>query len=177
LNFTSEHLLQRNQLDYAIDGVVIRRGRFLGIDVRLLDLTRGTQPVWSERFELRADELHRLNEIVTARVVGSIDPVILFIEGQPNRRDHYGATGLLLLAMPLFYSMDREKFERAGTLIHRALEVDPGNAMALAWAAFWRISLVGQGWTQDIAGTLATAERLCLKAIEIDPDNPEALGI
>src|SRR5262249_23105613 len=177
VSFTSEDLLQRNQLDYAVDGMVMKRGRMLQIDFRLLDLTCGTQPVWSERFELPAGELHRLNETVTGRVVASIDPVIFFIEGQPNRREHYGATGLLFLAMPLFYSMDREKFERAGTLIHRALEIDPGNAMALAWAAFWRISLVGQGWTQDIAGTLATAERLCLKAIEIDPDNPEALGI
>ena len=176
-NFTSEDLLQRRQLDYAVDGAVSRRGRLLRIDVRLLDLTHRSQPVWSERFELPVDELYRLNEIVTGRVVGSIDPVILFIEGQPNRRDHYGATGLLFLAMPLFYSMDREKFERAGTLIHRALEVDPQNAMALAWAAFWRISLVGQGWAHDITATLATAERLSLKAIEIDPYNAEALGI
>jgi TolB-like protein/cytochrome c-type biogenesis protein CcmH/NrfG len=177
VNFTSEDFLQRRQLDYAVDGVVSRRGRLIQVDVRLLDLTRLTQPVWNERFELPAIELHRLNEMVTGRVVGSIDPVILFIEGQPNRREHYGATGLLLLAIPLLYSMDRGKFERAGTLIHRALEIDPQNAMALAWAAFWRISLVGQGWAQDIAETLATAETLCLKAIEIDPDNAEALGI
>jgi TolB-like protein/Flp pilus assembly protein TadD len=177
VNFTSEDLLQRERLDYAIDGVVSRRGRFIHIDVRLLDLTRCTQPVWNERFELRAGELHRLNEMVTGRVVGSIDPVILHIEGQPNRRESYGATGLLLLAIPLLYSMDRKKFERAGTLIHRALEIDPQNAMALAWAAFWRISLVGQGWAQDIAGTLAAAETLCLKAINIDPDNAQALGI
>jgi TolB-like protein len=177
VNFTSEDFLQRRQLDYAVDGVVSRHGRLIQVDVRLLDLTRGTQPVWSERFELPAIELHRLNEMVTGRVVGSIDPVILFIEGQPNRRENYGATGLLLLAIPLLYSMDRSKFERAGTLIHRALEIDPRNAMALAWAAFWRISLVGQGWAQDIAETLATAETLCLKAIQIDPDNAEALGI
>jgi len=177
VHFTSEDFLQRNELDYVVDGVVSRRGRFIHIDVRLLDLTRCTQPVWNERFELPTAELHRLNEMVTARVVGSIDPVILHIEGRPNRRERYGATGLLLLAIPLLYSMDRKKFERAGTLIHRALEIDAQNAMALAWAAFWRISLVGQGWTHDIAGTLADAESLCLKAINVDPDNAEALGI
>src|SRR6202040_274446 len=78
VNFTSEDFLQRRQLDYAVDGVVSRRGRLIQVDVRLLDLTRLTQPVWSERFELPAIELHRLNEMVTGRVVGSIDPVILF---------------------------------------------------------------------------------------------------
>jgi TolB-like protein len=177
VSFSSDHLLQRKQLDYVIDGVVSRSGRLIRIQVRLLDLIQDTQPVWTEEFELPANGLHRLNEMVTGRVVCNIDPIILFIEGQPNRREHYGATGLLLLAIPLLYSMERDKFEHAGELIHRAMEIDPRNAMALAWAAFWRISLVGQGWAQDIAAILATAETLCLKAIEIDPDNAEALGI
>jgi tetratricopeptide (TPR) repeat protein len=176
VNFTSTDFLQRN-LDYAVDGVVTRRGRLIEVKVRLLDLTRRTQPVWSERFELEARELHRLNEMVTGRVVCKIDPIILYIEGQPNRREHYGATGMLLLAMPLLFSMERPKFERAGALIHQAMEIDPHNAMAPAWAACWHLTRVGQGWAQDLAAALATAETLCLKAIEIDPDNADALGI
>jgi len=176
-NYTGEDLLHRKELDYAVDGLVSRQGRLIQIDVRLLDLARRTQPVWSERFELPTFELHRLNEMVTERVVGSVDPVSLFIEGQPNQREHYGATGLLLLAIPLLHTMEREKFERAGVLIHRAMEIDPKNALAPAWAALWHITRVGQGWTQDVVGTLATAETLCLRAIEIDPDNAEALGI
>jgi len=177
VNFASEDLLQRKHLDYAVDGIVRNNGNRFQISVRLLDLTRGTQPVWSDHFELAVGELHRLNELVVGRVVGSIDPVILFIEGQPKRREHYGATGMLLLAIPLFYSMERKKFEQAGVLIHQALDIDPENAMALAWAALWRMARVGQGWEQDIAGNLATAESLCLKAMRIDPDNAEALGI
>jgi TolB-like protein len=174
--FTSEDFLQRKDLDYAVDGVVSRRGRLIQINVRLLDLTQRTQPVWSERFELEAGELHRLNEMVTGRIVGNIDPVSLLIEGQPNRREHYGATGLLLLAIPLLFSMERGKFERAGTLIHRAIDIDPQNAMALAWAACWHLTRVGQGWAQDLPGALATAEALCRKAMAIEPDNAEALG-
>jgi TolB-like protein/tetratricopeptide (TPR) repeat protein len=177
VNFTSEDFLQRSQFDYAVDGAVIRHGRSIELTVRLLDLTRRTQPVWSERFELEACELHRLNEMVTGRVVAKIDPIILFIEGQPNRREHYGATGLLLLALPLVFSMDRAKFKRAGELIHQAMEIDPGNAIALAWAAWWHLTRVGQGWAQDLSAALATAESLCLKSIEIDSDNAEALGI
>jgi TolB-like protein len=177
VNFTSEDFLQRNELDYAVDGLIIRHEESMEIKVRLLDLTRRTRPVWSERFELKARELHRLNEMVTGRVVSNIDPIILYIEGQPNRREHYGATGLLLLALPLVFSMDRVKFKRAGELIHQAMEIDPQNAVALAWAAWWHLTRVGQGWAQDLAAALATAESLCLKSIEIDSDNAEALGI
>ncbi len=177
VHFTSEDLLHGSQLDYIVDGVVTRHGRLIEINVRLLDLTRGTQPAWSERFELPPSELHRLNEMVTDRVVGTIDPVVLFIEGQPNRRENYGATGLLLLAIPLLNSVERTKFERAGVLIHQALEMDPQNAMALAWAACWHLTRVDQGWAQDLAGTLDIAETLCRKAMAIDPANAEALGM
>jgi tetratricopeptide (TPR) repeat protein len=177
LNFANADFLHRNDIDYAIDGRVGRHGQSMAIDIRLLNLTRPIQPVWSERFELQTSELHRLNEIVTGRVVGSIDPVILFIEGQPNRREHYGATGLLLLALPLLHSMEREKFERAGELINQAMVIDSGNGMARAWAALWHIAHVVQGWAHNAAESLAVAETLSLQAIEIDPGNAEALGI
>jgi TolB-like protein len=176
-NLNNGAFLEREDLDYAVDGIVNRHDRVIDVNVRLVDLTRGTQPLWSERFELRASELHRLNEMVTGRVVGSIDPVSLFIEGQPNRRQNYGATGLLLLATPLLHSMEREKFERAGVLIHQAMQIAPNDAMAPAWAALCHFVRLGQGWAHDIPWTLATAETLSRKAIEIDPDNPEALGI
>src|SRR2546426_3830405 len=43
------------------------------------------------------------------------------------------------------YSMEQAKFEEAGRLIQRALEIDPNDAMALAWAAYWEMWHVGQG--------------------------------
>jgi TolB-like protein len=176
-NLTNGAFLEREDLDYAVDGVVHRHDRVIEVTVRLVDLTRGTQPLWSERFELRASELHRLNEMITGRVVASIDPVTLFIEGQPNHRPRYGATGLLLLAIPLLYSMEREKFERAGVLIHQAMRIAPHDAMAAAWAALCHFVRVGQGWAHDIPWALATMETLAIKAMQIDPDNSEALDV
>jgi tetratricopeptide (TPR) repeat protein len=101
----------------------------------------------------------------------------LFIEGQPQRRESYGATGLLLLAIPLIYSMERKKFWRAGDLIERALGMEPDNAMAVTLAAYWHLWHIGQGWTPDVARTTSTVEKMCLKALELDPDNSEAMGI
>ncbi len=173
----SENLLQRKELDYVVDGALSSNGEKFQISVRLLDLAQYARPVWSDRFELAVGQLHQLDELVTARIVGQIDPVILFIEGQPARREHYGSTGLLLLAIPLMYSMEREKYEEAGRLINRALEIDPENAMVAAWAAHWQVFYVGQGWTDDPAQALATAQKLALKAIKLDPDNAEAMGI
>jgi DNA-binding SARP family transcriptional activator/TolB-like protein len=169
--------LRSSDLDYVVDGALSGNGKQYQISVRLLDLTRYASPVWSDRFELQTDELHKVDEMVTAKIVGRIDPVILFIEGQPKRRENHGATGLLLRAIPMIYSMERARFEEAGRLIKRALEIDPNDAMALAWAAYWEMWHVGQGWTADPVATLAIAEGYCLRAMKIDPDNAEALGI
>jgi len=169
--------LRRKELDYVVDGNLRRTGDRLQISVQLLEVVPDTKPVWSDRFELALDELHLLDERVTARIVGRIDPVILFIEGQPRRRDRYGATGLLLRAIPLMYSMQRDKYEEAGGLIRQAMEIDPENAMAAAWAAHWQVFHVGQGWAPDGAQALAVAQAHALRAIQLDPDNAEALGI
>jgi DNA-binding SARP family transcriptional activator/TolB-like protein len=173
----SKNIFQRDALDYAVDGTVTKKGQRYHVGVQLLDFTRGTRPVWSDRFELEIAELHRLNELVTARIVGSIDPVILFIEGQPKRRERHGAAGLLFLAIPLIYSMERGKFQEAGDLIQRALGIEPDNSMAVTLSAYWHLWHVGQGWTTDSGKTLSTVESLCLRAIELDPENSEAMGI
>jgi DNA-binding SARP family transcriptional activator len=176
LALISEESLRPNELDYVIDGAISGDGEKYQINVRLLDLTKYASPVWSERFELGVNELYRLDEVV-APIVGRIDPLILFIEGQPKRRDKAGATSLIMQAMPMIYSWEREQFEKAGDLIDQALCIEPNNAMVLAWAAHWRMSHVGQAWTKNPARELERAEELCLKAIKIDPDNAEALGI
>jgi len=173
----SEDILRQKELDYVVDGAISGDGRRFEISVRLLDVTQSACPVWSDRFELSIDELHRLDERVTARIVGRIDPVILFIEGQPKRRKQQGGTGLLLRAMPLMHSMERGKYEQAGELINRALKEDPDYAMILAWAAHWQVYHVGQGWSPNPRRAFTTAQRYALSAIRLDPENAEALGI
>jgi TolB-like protein len=177
IRFLDERQLRSMDLGYVVDGTVSSNGKYIRISVRLMDLAEYAQPVWNEHFSLATGELHRLNELVTARIVESIDPIILFIEGQPKRREHYGATGLLLLAVPLIFSMEREKYEEAGRLIDRALDIEPDSAMVAAWAAYWHLFYAAQRWTQDIAQTRAVAQYHALRAIRLDPDNAEALGI
>jgi DNA-binding SARP family transcriptional activator len=147
--------LSRNEyagLDYVVEGAISGRGKKLQITVQLLELVgrAQAQPVWSERFNIALSQLHRLDELVTVRIVARIDPVILHIEGQPKRRERYGATGLLLQAIPMIFSMERKQYEEAGQLIHRALSLEPNNAAAEAWAAHWHLFYLGQGWADDV---------------------------
>jgi DNA-binding SARP family transcriptional activator len=172
--FVTDVPVLRNELDYVLDGAVSSSGDSSQISVRLLDLRRYATPVWSDRFDLSNGDLHTFDEIIT-RIVGRIDPVILFIEGR--RAGSFGATGLLLRAIALIYSMEREKYEEAGRLLDRAVEMEPDNAKVAAWAAHWNVFYVGQGWTQNVAQSFITAQEHALRAIKADPENAEALGI
>ena len=49
--------------------------------------------------------------------------------------------------------------------------------MAVTLSAYWHLWHVGQGWTSDNAKTFSTVESLCLRAIELDAENSNALGI
>src|SRR5262249_20821149 len=80
---------KHKELDYIVDGALTGDGKQFQITVRLLDLTAYASPVWSDRLELPIGQLHRLDEMVTARIVARIDPVILYIEGRQKRREHY----------------------------------------------------------------------------------------
>jgi DNA-binding SARP family transcriptional activator/TolB-like protein len=175
--FVGDHRHEHGDFDYVVDGAISGQGSYFQISVRLLDLADRVRPVWSERFDVALSELHRLDELVTTRIVARIDPVILYIEGQPKRRERYGATGLLLLAIPMIFSMERKKCEEAGRLISRALGLEPDNAMVEAWAAHWHLFYVGQGWTRDIEKAFAAVQQHALRAITLDPDNAEASGI
>jgi DNA-binding SARP family transcriptional activator len=173
----SRDLLAGKQLHYIVDGHLTGNDRLFQISVRLLDVTQDARPVWSDRFELAAEALDQVNDLITAPVVARIDPVILFMEGQRKRPPRSGITSLVLQAIPLLYSLDREKYEEAGRLISQALEADPENAMAAAWGAHWQVFYVGQGWAADPGQAVETAQELAIRAIRLDPENAEALGI
>ena len=166
-------LIHRNGLDFVIDGALSGAGNVQRVDVRMLEMTQYAAPIWSDRITVAAEESYRVDE-VTARIVARIDPVIAFI--QP-KREGQGATALLRRAIPLMYSMKREKYEEAGALLQRAIDEDPGNAKAAAWGAYWQVFHVGQGWATNQEQAFATAERLARTAVEIDPEDAEALGI
>jgi tetratricopeptide (TPR) repeat protein len=110
-------------------------------------------------------------------VVARIDSVILFIEGQQREGKPLDADNLVLKAIPLMYSMERDRYETAGRLIADALRADDSNANLLAWAAFWQVWYVGQGWAADPAQALAIAQDRAVRAIRLDPQNAEATGI
>lgn len=164
-----------DEIDYVIDGVVSGMGESRQISVRLLNLTIDKAPVW-----LREVSPHRVNELITG-IVQEIDPVSLLISNRvkplAKTRAQRRANELLLRAIPLMYSMQRDRYELASQHLRDAMEEDPENARVTAWAAYWHVFHVGQRWAADPEASNRQASALAARALQIDPNNAEALGI
>jgi tetratricopeptide (TPR) repeat protein len=172
-----EAFLRSKGWHYAVDGNLISGADKVSISIRLLDIGQDIRPVWSDRFELATDMMDQLHDRVVAPVVARIDPVILFIEGQQAIQRRSGATRLVMQALPVFFVMHRGPFEKAGDLLSEALRIDPQNAKAAAWKAFWHVFHTGQGWAVDPRSSLEEAQELAQRAIRNDPENAEAYAI
>lgn len=175
--FLSDVELRRKDLDYVIDGSVSCSRGVYRISVRLLDLTTDAKPVWSEKFNLPVDRLDLLDETVTAVIAAQIDPVIIYIEGPKKLNEDDDALGCVMRALPLLHTMERPKYEEAGRLIERALELEPDNAVVLSWAAYWHIYYAGQNWSDNEERHSAIALDYARRATQADQTNAEALAI
>ena len=168
---------QTDYLEYILEGAVSCDGNRVQVNVRLIDLTDCARMLWSRRFIVQLGKLQDWSNQLAEHVIAYLDPVTMFFDGHPRRRKRYGADALLLFAIPLMASMERRKYEQAGKLIGRALELEPDNGMAAAWAAFWQVIYFGQGWTQNLVKASAIAQVRARTALALKPDDAETLAI
>jgi adenylate cyclase len=160
-----------------VEGAVFSERGLAQLTVRVVDLGDCARTLFSKRFAIPAGKLTHWSQVVAWEIVAGIDPVTWFSDGRPQRRPRNGANELLLAAIPLISSMERRKFEDAGRLIDRALEFEPDNALAAAWAAFWQTIYFGQGWTQNFTKASAIAQVRARTAILLCPDDSQTLAM
>ncbi len=169
---------QNPEVDYVLGGALSLSDGQVRVSVQLLSVEEGLRPLWGEHFEAKRIEPTEFQAQVVARIVGRLGPILVFVEGRrAAENDEADGTALWLRAIPLMYSLEREKYEQAGALLERALGADPNNAMVAAWSAYWQVYHVGQGWTDDAQRAFETADAMCVRAMRLDPENAEAMGI
>ena len=91
--------------------------------------------------------------------------------GEPTAFD------LTLRAIPAIYRLEPAGFHLAGELLAAAASIEPGNAAALAWWAYWHLFLVGQAWAKDAGRATLRAGELAERAVTLDPGDARALTL
>jgi len=135
--------------------------------------------MWADRFDGDLDDVFALQDKITESVVGAIEPSLRTAEIERSKRkppENMGAYDLYLRSLPHIYAMRPDENHQALTLLHRAIELDPNYAPALAylaWAYEQRLVRDWGGYGEDDAG-LAVA--LARRAIEADRDDAHVMA-
>lgn len=125
-------------VDYIVDGSVQRVERRVRVNVHLIDAHSGRNN-WSERYDGEIAELFDLQDDITAKVVGRIEPEI----GLADRRKvvHSRPANLLAwdcyhLGIYHFYKFTGEDNIEAQQLFLQCQELDPEFGEGHAWWAY-----------------------------------------
>ncbi len=164
---------------YVLNGGVARAGGRIRINADLTDAESGAV-VWAERYDGDVADLFRLQDDISLRVATTLAPNIRQQELKRALRKHpdsMDAYDLVLQAIDLLYRMEYRSFSGARGLLQQARIADEDYAPAWTYAAQWHTFRIGQGWTSDMRADSAEAERLAMRAIELDRSDAAALAV
>jgi adenylate cyclase len=170
---------QRLGVRYVLSGSLRRIGQELRVTYELGDVETGSV-LWADRFDGPVAELFDLQDRIATRIVWTIAPQVREAElrrALRKRPDNMNAYDLVLQAIDLIYRMNFADFDRAGSLLKRAIEADDHYATAYTYAALWQIHNINQGWSNDHQADSSEALRLASTAVDRDPADGFALAI
>ncbi len=171
---------KEHSVDVVLDSTLQCSGKRVRIIARLLDVHSGGRVIWARCFDRELADALTLQSEIAAELAAQIDPELLLREGDRLvARNTYDRTAhdLVLRAIPAIYRLEPLGFHAAGELLASAVEIEPGNAAAHAWWAYWHLFLVGQGWATDPVTATLRAGELAERAVTLDPGDARALAL
>jgi tetratricopeptide (TPR) repeat protein len=162
---------------YVLEGSVRKAGSRVRITGQLIDTSTGAH-IWADRIDGGLDVIFELQDQVTSRVVGAIEPKLRLSEIARAARkptDSLDAYDLFLRALADVHKMTLDGNRAAVRLLHLALAIDPSYAPAAGLAGWGYCMQRVQGWITLGEAEVAEGIRLAKVAIETGQDDPDAL--
>jgi adenylate cyclase len=161
---------------YVLEGSIRKAGGKVRITGQLIDAATGSH-LWAEKIDGALEDIFELQDEVTARVVGAIEPSIT--EAEINRAkvkptSSLDAYDLYLRALSVHYSQTRCDVDEALRLLEQAIALDPNYAWAKAFAAYIHCLRSSQGW--ETPGDLSRGQALAREALLSSRDEPNTIG-
>ena len=123
---------------YVLEGGVRKTGNRVRITAQLVEAETGRH-LWADRFDGALEDVFDLQDQITERVVGIVEPSLQRSEIERSRRkppENLDAYDLYLRALPHMASVMPADAKIAAGFLDRALQLDPNYAAAqalLAW--------------------------------------------
>ncbi|RRI00160.1 hypothetical protein EH240_17640 [Mesorhizobium tamadayense] len=112
---------------YLLTGSVRKAGDHIRLTGQLVDQSSG-KTIWADRYDGTMADVFDLQDRLAENVVGVIQPSILSAQIERARRkrpESLAAYDYVLRAFPLAWSLERAQNEEAGTLLDRAIAIEP----------------------------------------------------
>ena len=125
---------------YVLEGGVRKAGNRLRITAQLIEAETGAH-LWADKFDGALEDVFDLQDHITDRVVGIVEPSLQRSEIERSKRkrpENLDAYDLYLRALPHATSLTPEEAMIAAGFLDGALKLDPNYAAAHALAAWCR---------------------------------------
>jgi TolB-like protein/Tfp pilus assembly protein PilF len=161
---------------YVLEGSVRMSDRRIRITGQLIEAETGKH-VWAHRYDRVLEDLFAVQDDITERVVGAVEPHLYAEEGfRAGRRqtDRIDAWGLVVRALTMINKVERRQNGEAQELLRAAIALEPGYARAhalLAWAKWWAALCY---WFDDTREGYRQSASHAQDALAFDPGDPWA---
>ena len=164
---------------YVLEGSVRKLGDQVRITGQLIDAVTGVH-LWADRIDGQVKDVFALQDRVTASVVGAIVPRLEEAEIERAQRkptQRLDAYDCYLRGLRDQNEMTREANQSTFAFFMKAIDLDPGFALAHAKAAYCINMRKVNGWLVDREKESAEACRLARRAVDLGWDDAATLAI
>lgn len=161
-------------VDAVMTGRLVKRGDNLNITVELVD-TRNNKSLWGEQYERKMSDLLALQRDITASIIQKLQLKLTGNEKAITKKytDSNEAYQLYLNARFHFARRTKEEIYKSIDLYQQAVSIDP--KFALAYSGLAEAYSVMPSFPYASPGECNPKAKVAVtKALEIDPDLPEA---
>lgn len=126
------------EVRYVIEGSVRRAGDRVRVTAQLIDTTTGDH-LWAERYDGTLDDIFDLQDRITSKIVGTIEPELVRAEGlrlQSTPPDNMNAYDHLLRGVSYMHKVTPEDTTKALACFEKAYMIDPNYDRAYAFASW-----------------------------------------
>jgi TolB-like protein len=163
---------------YVLEGSVRKAGNRVRITGQLIEAESGSH-LWADKFDGALEDIFDLQDQIAENVVGVLEPTLRIAEIERSRRkrpENLDAYDFYLRAMPLVFALRSEDNRQAIDLLDKAIELDPGMAIAPALKGWCMTQRFAFGWEDFTVARRAEAVALARAAIAADDQSASALA-
>jgi TolB-like protein len=160
---------------YVLEGSVRKAAGRVRISGQLIEASTGAH-LWAEKFDAALEDVFELQDAVTERVVGAIEPSVTQAEinrARTKPTSNLDAYDYYLRAFQQAFLYNRECSDAALDYIRQAIALDPGYALAKALLSIIYLERGIQGW--GAPGERERGLAAAREAIVLDSDDPSVL--